>query len=210
MIDISLLAAASTTSAVKQSVFRDVIDFFFQLGIYDVILPFLLIFTIVFAILEKTRVFGTETIEGQKFSRKNLNAMVAFVIGFLVVASTKLVALLNTFLANVVMLLVLIVMFLLLIGVFFKEGEDEFVKGGARTTLAVIILIVIILIFLNSVPTEGGSNWLEVGWYWIAANWSTNAVGSIVLLIVVIVVMVLITHDRRAPKAKDSSGGGGH
>ena len=76
MIDISLLAAASTTSAVKQSVFRDVIDFFFQLGIYDVILPFLLIFTIVFAILEKTRVFGTEdkmSAAGLSFFHKNQN-----------------------------------------------------------------------------------------------------------------------------------------
>ena len=44
---------------VEQSVFRGIIEFFEKIGIYDVVLPFLLVFTIVFAILEKTKVFGT-------------------------------------------------------------------------------------------------------------------------------------------------------
>ena len=42
------------------STFREVLLFFEQIGIYDVVLPFLLVFTIVFAILEKTKLFGTE------------------------------------------------------------------------------------------------------------------------------------------------------
>ena len=37
------------------SSFRSAIDFFGQVGVYDVILPFLLVFTIMFAILEKTK-----------------------------------------------------------------------------------------------------------------------------------------------------------
>jgi len=204
MIDISLLTAAPV---VRQSVFRDVIDFFFQLGIYDVILPFLLVFTVVFAILEKTKVFGTEEVEGRKFPKKNLNAMTAFVIAFLVVASTKLVALINTFLANVVLLLIFIVMFLVLIGAFYRDGEDVFLDGGWRTFFMVAVLIIIILVFLNSMPTTEGSNWLSVAWFWISSNWNTNAVGSIILLIVIIVVMVLITRDRKAPpKAKEGTG----
>ena len=42
---------------VEASGFRGVIDFLGKLGVYDVILPFLLIFTIVFAILEKTKIY---------------------------------------------------------------------------------------------------------------------------------------------------------
>ena len=38
------------------SAFRDVINFFGEIGLYDVVLPFLLVFAIVFAILEKTKV----------------------------------------------------------------------------------------------------------------------------------------------------------
>ena len=61
---------------------RWVINFFGELGIYDVVLPFLLVFTIVFAILEKTKVFGMEEIDGKKYTRKNINAIVAFVVSF--------------------------------------------------------------------------------------------------------------------------------
>ena len=42
------------------SSFRETIIFFEELGVYDVILPFLLVFCIVFAILEKSKIFGTE------------------------------------------------------------------------------------------------------------------------------------------------------
>ena len=57
-----------------ETVLGGVIGFFQRIGIYDVVLPFLLTFTIVFAILEKTRVFGVEKIEGADYPRKNLNS----------------------------------------------------------------------------------------------------------------------------------------
>ena len=56
----------------EESLFRGVLSFFNDIGIYDVILPFLLIFTIVFAILEKTKVLGVEEIEGKKYTKKSL------------------------------------------------------------------------------------------------------------------------------------------
>ena len=45
-----------------ETAFGSVIVFFQDLGMYDVVLPFLLVFAIVYAILEKTKVFGTEEI----------------------------------------------------------------------------------------------------------------------------------------------------
>ena len=47
------------------------------------VLPFLLVFTIVFAILEKTKIFGA-TKDGE--SKKNINAVVALVLGLLMIA----------------------------------------------------------------------------------------------------------------------------
>ena len=84
------------------STFRGALEFFQDIGIYDVVLPFLLIFTIVYAIFEKTKVLGTEEISGVKFAKKNLNAMVAFVIAFMVVASSKLVEIITEVSSNVV------------------------------------------------------------------------------------------------------------
>ena len=79
---------------------------------------FLLVFTLLYAILGKTKVLGTEEIDGKHYTRKNLNAIISFVVALLVVASTKLVATINTVLANVVLLLILAVFFLLLVGSF--------------------------------------------------------------------------------------------
>ena len=45
---------------VEESVFRTAIGFLDKLGVYDIILPFLLVFTLVFAILEKTKILGLE------------------------------------------------------------------------------------------------------------------------------------------------------
>ena len=47
------------------------------LGLTDVILPFMLIFVIIFAILQKTKILGE--------SRKNLNVVIAIVVGLLVI-----------------------------------------------------------------------------------------------------------------------------
>jgi hypothetical protein len=61
------------------------INFLKELGFFDVVLPFLLVFTIVFAILEKTRILGTMKVsDGTDVANKNLNSVVAFVIGLLV------------------------------------------------------------------------------------------------------------------------------
>ncbi|MBW3017028.1 hypothetical protein KY316_01540, partial [Candidatus Woesearchaeota archaeon] len=101
------------------TVFGGVIEFITRLGFYDVILPFLLTFTLVYAILDKTRVLGTEKDE----PRKNLNAMIAFVMGLLVVFTKPLVMAINEFLANMVVIFIIGVMFMAAVGIFLKQGE---------------------------------------------------------------------------------------
>ena len=63
---------------VVESTFRGTLDFLAEIGIFDGVLPFLLVFTIVFALLEKTKVFGTEKIGEQEFSKKHLNSLASF------------------------------------------------------------------------------------------------------------------------------------
>jgi hypothetical protein len=183
-----------------QSVFRGVLEFFNDIGIYDVILPFLLIFTIVFAILEKTKVLGTEDIEGKKYTKKNLNAMVAFVIAFLVVASTQLVRIINETMANVALLLLVSVAFLLLIGSFYREDEAVALFGNWRSAFTWAMLVAILLIFGAAIPinTDAGEERLLV-WLWeqVSQNWDTRWIASIILLIVVVIFMYAIVSDGR-------------
>ncbi len=179
------------------STFREVIEFFDRIGIYDVILPFLLVFTIVFAILEKTKVFGTEKIGDKTVSRKNLNSMVSFVISFLVIASSKLVEIITTVSSQMVILLLLSILFLLLVGSFWKEGEGVFLEGGWRALFMIIMFVGIVIIFLNAIKTENGKSWWEWFWDYIYDNWSSTAVASIILVLVMIFFVWYIV---RAPK----------
>ena len=180
----------------EESVFRGVIEFFDKIGIYDVVLPFLLTFTIVFAILEKTKVLGTDSIEGKSYSKKNLNAIVAFVSAFFVVASTKLVKVINEALASSVLLLLLVVLFLLLVGTFFKEGEGVFLEGKWRLLFMSMMFIGIILIFLNAL------DWLEPFWDFLKGHWETQWVASLILLVFVVLFMYYITRGP-APSKKE-------
>src|SRR3989338_3772325 len=123
---------------VEESAFRGMIGLLNRLGVYDVILPFLLVFTIIFAILEKTKIFGLEN----GLTKKNINAMVAFVIAFLVIASTKLVGVINEVMANVVLLVILGVCFLLLVGVFFGDKEFTLEKFPTWSKLLMILMFI--------------------------------------------------------------------
>ena len=96
------------------------IEFFRDFGLFDVVLPFLLVFTIVFAILEKTKILGTVKVGGNDLPNKNLNSMVAFVFGLLVVATANVVRAINESLPNIIILVVAAVSYLIMIGVFFK------------------------------------------------------------------------------------------
>jgi len=88
------------------TIFDEPVMFLDKLGIFDVILPFVLVFCIVYAVLDKTKVLGT--VKGKP--NKRLNSMVAFVMGFIFIAFSNYVGGLFTAIP--------IIIFVLLIGIF--------------------------------------------------------------------------------------------
>jgi hypothetical protein len=184
----------------EASTFRTTLIFFDKLGIYDVILPFLLVFTIVFAILEKTRVLGTEKIDGSTTSKKNLNSLVAFVIAFLTIASSSIVGVINKTASHIVILLLLSVFFLLLIGSFMKETEEGvFLEGPWKIIFMIIMFVGIIFIFLNALPGREGQTWLDEIFKFLGNFNNSNVVSSIILIIVVVGFIAFIVKE---PKKK--------
>tara|TARA_Y100000031_G_C8206523_1_gene378896 strand:- start:500 stop:1051 length:552 start_codon:yes stop_codon:yes gene_type:complete len=172
--------------------FREVLEFFNNIGLFDVVLPFILVFTIVFALLDRTRVFGVEEIEGKKYPKKNLNSAAAFVISFLVVASTKLVGIITEISSNFVVLLVLIVLFLLLVGSFFQEKpEGVFLEGGWKTTFMVIVFIVMVFIALDALEL------MDDTFGFLSGSDKGEIVGSVVLLVLIVLFIAFITQDNK-------------
>ena len=182
---------------VEESAFRGMIGFLNKLGVYDIILPFLLVFTIIFAILEKTKIFGIDKIDGKDITKKNINAMVAFVIAFLVIASTKLVGIINEVMANVVLLVILGVCFLLLVGVFFTS-EKEFSLKEMPIYMQIFVAIMflgIIVIFLNAL------GWLQFIFN-LFENINADWAATLIFIIIIIGFIVWITSPPKGETKK--------
>ena len=188
----------------ETSPLRDVITFFDEIGLYDVVLPFLLVFTIVFAILEKTKVLGTEKIEGHDYTKKNLNAMAAFVIAFLVIATKEIVEIINKTVAQAIVVLFFSILFLMLVGSFHKEGEPIFLKGGWKIAFEVIVFVAIAGIFLNSLKSPDGRTWLQrLSDY--GGSGSDMLVGSVLLLGIVVMFIIYATKEPTKPSSSQGS-----
>ena|SRR3989344_5022416 len=188
------------------STLANALDFFRSFGLFDVLLPFLLVFTVVFAILEKTKILGSE----DNKPKKNLNSMVSFVIALLVVAANKVVTALNIALPNIVLLLVISISFLLLVGVFSKTGELDFASKHVKwyAAFVVIIFIGVVLIFLDAIKTDTGGSWLETGWFYLTTRWESSAISAIIFLVVIIGAILYVTSSKSAEGSRTSKGEG--
>lgn len=175
------------------SVFRGTIDFFWKLGIYDVILPFLLIYTVMYAVLEKTKVLGTDSSGNTK---KSINAVVSLCVSFFVVASTKLVAIISSGIANVMLVIIMIFSFILLASMFFSgEGDDKFKLSPKTKKIAIFaVMIIVICIFLYYI------GWLIPIIGFIGKSWNSEAISAIILMGVVIGIVAWVSGS---PKIED-------
>src|SRR3989344_7997729 len=132
------------------------------LGLTDVLMPFLLVFTIVYATLHKTKIMGED--------KKNFNVMIALIMALAVIiphitnpgVSYDVVDIINTSLPQVSLLIILILMVLLLVGIFGvgPMWEGSSISGG----IAVIAFIAVVYIFgsaANFWPSVTWLNWLD-------------------------------------------------
>jgi len=115
--------------------FYNWLNWFEGVGGFDIILPFLLIFTITFAILQKIKLFGNDT------KARKVDMVVGLIIGFFLVMQQGLVQVIQGFLPRVSMLILVFLMVLLVVGIF--AGGSEW--GGSISGLAVIVSIIGVL-----------------------------------------------------------------
>ncbi|MBW2983879.1 hypothetical protein KY361_02090 [Candidatus Woesearchaeota archaeon] len=156
-------------------------------GLTDVMLPFLLIFVIIFAVLEKTKLFGEE--------KRNINTVLALVFALLVViphvthsypAGFDVVQILNDALPAVSLVIVGILMLLVLIGIFGQE--KVFLGMTAPGWITFISILLIIGIFGNA------AGWWASGLTpWLERNFGSDAIAIIIMLLVFGVIIAWIT-----------------
>ncbi len=180
-----------------------------KIGLGDIVLPFLLVFSIVFAILEKTKVFGVETIDNKKYTRKNLNAMTAFVVAFFVVMSNKLVQVITKTTSNFVLLLLITILFLMLVGALRKESDEGIELTGAwKGVFEAIIFLGLAVIFLSSIKTDSGETWLSYIWNLIGNSLNSQIWAGILLIILLGGSIFFITKSPSPPTNNSGSNSG--
>ena len=157
-------------------------------GLLDVILPFILIFTLVFAVFEKTKILSDDDEKNKKYS-----SVIAMVMAFGVVIphvtgayyyGFDAVEIINKALPQVSLLLVAILMTLLTLGLWTGKRADGSKGIGKWFTLASGALV--ILIFIGSIGW-----WNVPSWVYVLLN--SDIVPLVVAILVFGLVIKLIT-----------------
>jgi len=115
-------------------------------GFFQVILPLLLIFAVIYGILTVTKIFG----DGDKAI--SINAIVAFTSAFFVISSTEVVEMMNSLLPQASFLLVISVFLLMMFSLFMGDPKKLF--GDGTKWWSKIPLIIIFIVFLGVVDAS--------------------------------------------------------
>jgi len=146
------------------------------------ILPFLLMWVIVFAVLQKTKLLGD--------GKKQLDAIVAFVIGLIFVGAIfpKLVVgnLILFLTVSIIVVFVGLLLWGFISGSNMKEGTFTGSKG-LKITAGIVVLIAVIIAVLWATGVE--SNILE---FLFGSNWSGEFWTNFAFVAVVVIALALV------------------
>ena len=129
----------------------------------DFVYPFLIVFFIVFAILEKTKIFGEE--------KRQLNALLAFVIGLIFVSAVFPKMVVNNLILFLSVAMVIVFVVLLLWGFIFSTEKGFVLTDGMKVGLFVVVTIALIIGILWAAGVSGRvydilfqQSWSEAFW----------------------------------------------
>lgn len=182
-----------------QQQFVEVFKILESYGLTDALLPFLLIFTIMFAMLQKTKILGEE--------RRDFNIVVALIISLLVVIphitgtyppGADIVEIMNNALPTVSIIVVAILMALLMIGLL--GGEARWMGGSLSGWVAIFAFLGIIYVF-------GGS----AGWWtdFTIDWWGPDVTALIIVILVFAIVIWFVTRETTPSESAARVGGFG-
>jgi hypothetical protein len=166
-----------------------------EMGFTDIFLPFVLIYTIVFAILQKIELFG-------KGKSRKFNSIIALALSIGVIIphslnqyppGTDVVVILNNALPNISLLIIGIVFFLIIIGMFGGSAAwGENLIGGAVSVIALILVAVIF---------GSAAGWWEPGG---ALSFLSDPDIQAVILIIAVFWIIISTITKEDEKDKDA------
>jgi len=155
-----------------------------QYGLIDVVLPFLLIFSLVFMLLELSNLLKTSPDDA--VGRK-LSALFAFGFALLSLYNQNLIKWLVSFIPNVT--IVIIVFFLLAITLALTNKK---VPGVLRAFFAFLIVGIILWLSINSLNITGSSTKSPLTYYLLAEINSLMQSGTLSSLLTVLIIFIFL------------------
>lgn len=155
----------------------------------EALLPFLLIFTLIFAVLQRSKILGTD--------KKNFNVVVALVIALLVVIphitgtypyDQDVVRIINSAIPPIAGVMVAILTLMLLVGIW--GVEVNWVGGTITSWIALISFLVVVYIF-----GAAANLWTYTPWLWWLSDPNTQS-----LIIIILIFAILIWFITKEPK----------
>ncbi len=154
------------------------------------IYPFLLIFFIVFAILQKTKILGD--------GKKQLDALVAFVIGLIFVGAVSPKLIVEDLILFLSVAIVMVFVILIIWG--FITGQDAKFEGKAIKIIAgIVILIAVVIALLLSVDS-----FENIFGFLFESDWSEDVWTNIIFVVILAVALAAVL---LGTKKSGSSGG---
>ena len=144
-------------------------------------LPFLLVFFVTFAILEKTKLFGDK--------KSQLNAIVSFVLGLIVIG----VAYPTTVISNMVLFLTvaIIVVFVVLLLWSFLHLGGEIKLPDNKAFKMVLFIVLLIIVFVAVLWATGWSEGF-LGFFSSSTWGENNLLGNILFIVVIVVALAVV------------------
>lgn len=178
--------------------FRSVLMSLESIGVTDVLLPFILIFTVVFAIMQKVQPFGG----GDNKRTKPFNTMIALVMALAVIiphvmgyypANADIVNIINKALPNVSVVLVAVLMVLLIVGLFGGKAE-----WGSKITGWVAFFAFILVFFIFG----RAAGWFDYLPDWL--SWLDNPDTQAMIIVVAVFALIIYFITKDEPKPGES------
>ena len=142
-----------------------------QAGFFAYVLPFLLIFALIFGILTRTQIFK---------NNKAINAVIAFVVGLLALQFDFVPVFFSEIFPRLGVGLAVILALLILAGLFF-DPANKMVNYGLLAVGIIVFLVVL-------VQTVGVAGWYSG--FWLYDNWS-----RILLVLIVIGILAAVINS---------------
>ncbi len=153
------------------------------------ILPFVLLFTVIFAILQKSKIFG----EG----KKQIDALVSLVIALIVITFSNAVGIITSLMPFLAVSVVIILVFLLMYSMVF-QGEDKFhLPKGIKIGLSIVIVIAVVVAVLMATGA-----WDYIKYEWLYTQESSSIFTNAIFLIIVAAVIAIMVWPTKGGEKK--------